>query len=50
MVHDRAGYKHVLLQTNISHKLENKMKFREILISDIEEIFLEICGNMSLVS
>jgi len=45
-----TSYKHVFLQTKISHKSDNEMKFHEIPIWDLEDIFLSICGNPSVVS
>ena len=50
MACDHTGYGHVLLQTKISHNLENEMKVHKITICDIEDIFLAICINPSLVS
>jgi hypothetical protein len=45
-----TGYRHVLLQTNISHKPNNAMKLWEIPIWDIEYIFSSISVNPSAVS
>jgi len=46
--HDHASYKHVLLKTKIYHKLKKEMKFHEIHIWDIEEIFPAICVTPSV--